>query len=93
MENLFDVCGGTVLFVIFAVIIEGRVKINLSGLLVSWVLKWVVVSYYCLGSRCCRGVSLHVPFNEFPMDKVGFHNVVTNHDHKFGVINMSAVQS
>ena len=63
------------------------------GVLVKGILKRIVVCYYCFG--CCRSgcIFLHVPFNKLPMDEVGFHKVVTNHDHEFGVVGMSAVQS
>ena len=69
-------------------------KTKVFGVLVKGILKRFVVCYYCFGGSSRRGsISLHVPFDKLPMDEVGFHKVVTNHDHEFGVVGMSAVQS
>ena len=64
------------------------------GVLVKGILKRFVVCYYCFGESSRRGsIPLHVPFDKLPVNEVGFHNVVANHDHEFGVLGMSAVQS
>ena len=69
-------------------------KAKVFGVLVKRVLQRFVVCYYCFGESSGRGgIPLHIPFDKLPVNKVGFHNVMANHSHEFGVLDMSAVQS